>query len=159
MKVSTTLLMVIGLCFISVDSIAGDIDQFLGSRSVAGKIYFLKGSSQLSNDHKQALDKVIRTLKENHEAGQLIRVEGFSSPDGDKSFNYNLSMQRATVVQEYLQMRKLPTMLFLTGHGEKNDSTVKLSELRRVDIVIYQENRAVKQLFQNSGQIERFVIQ
>lgn len=159
MKTSTTLLLVISLLILPVSSYAGEIDQFLGSRSVAGQIFFIKGNSRLTVAHKRTLMALTQALHKNRFAGRLIRVEGFSSPEGNRSVNYDLSMQRAMAVQSYLQQRGLTTELFLTGHGEKNVATAKLSEQRRVDIAIYQETRAVKQLFQNSGQIERFVIQ
>lgn len=159
MKLISVSLMFFLLLIAPCSVLTGEIDQFLGSRSVVGQIFFSKGGSQLSIAQKQSLKDLSQRLQKQDSVDRLIRVEGFSSPDGAESLNYDLSMQRAINVQSFLKHQNLPTELFLMGQGEKNASTAKLSEQRRVDIAIYQETRAVKQLFHGSGRIERFVIQ
>jgi len=138
---------------------AGEIDTFLQSRQVAAQIYFAKGAWQLTRENQQSLQRVTEELLRERGAGRLIRVEGFASPEGAELQNYNLSLQRAGAVKDYLQQQGVKTELFLSAYGENNFSTAKLSEQRRVDVAVYQTNRTVKQLFQKSGKVERFVIQ
>lgn len=138
---------------------AEEIGLFLGSRSVVGQVYFSKGSSQLSAKSQQSLRALAEAMQDKVQNGRLLRVEGFASPDGHRSSNFDLSMQRAVAVRNYLQRQGLSAELFLTGHGDKKQSTAKLSEQRRVDIAVYQETQAVRQLLRESGRIERFVIQ
>lgn len=158
MRAIAGLLFVI-LFFVPVCALSSEADQFLASRSIVGQIYFSKGSSQLSARSQQSLRKIVKTLRNEKYDGRLLRIEGFASPEGQQSENYDLSMQRAVTVRDFLQRQGLSAELFFTGHGEKNNTTAKLSERRRVDIAIYQETQAVKQLLRESGQIERFVIQ
>jgi len=138
---------------------AGEIDSFLQSREVAAQIYFKKSAWQLTQENQKSLQRIAKELLRAQGAGQLIRVEGFASPEGTTMQNFNLSLQRASAVKDFLLQQGVKTELFLSGYGENNLSTVKLSEQRRVDVAVYQVNRTIKQLFQKSGKVERFVIQ
>ncbi len=158
MKYLTALLIFFSIFLAPTFLLADELDEFLGSRSVVGQIYFEKGSSQLSKEHQQSLSKLLNNIKEK-KPGQIIRVEGFASSDGSNPANYELASKRAFAVQRYLKQRGVTAELFFVSYGEKKHSTAKLSEQRRVDIATYQETRAVKDLFRETGRVERFVIQ
>ncbi len=138
---------------------AGEIDSFLQSREVAAQIYFEQGAWQLTQENQKSLQRIAKELLRAQGAGQLIRVEGFASPEGAAMQNFNLSLQRAGEVKDFLLQQGVKTELFLSGYGENNLSTVKLLEQRRVDVAVYQANQTIKQLFQKSKNVERFVIQ
>lgn len=158
MKHFSALLTIFSLLLAPLFVQADELTNFLESRSVAGQVYFTKGSSQLSSEHQQLLDKLSNNIK-TQTPGHIIRIEGFASPEGSKPMNYELANRRALTVQAYLQKRGVSAELFFVSFGEKNISTAKLSEQRRVDIAIYQETRAVKDLFRKTGRVERIVIQ
>ncbi len=144
---------------ISLPAFAGDIDSFLASRSVTGQIYFARNSSILSEKNKSELSKLIKELHRQERAGKLIRIEGHASTDGQDAVNFDLSIQRALAIKDYLRQRGLKVDIFLTGFGEKSSSAGKLTKQRRVDIAVYDRNRETEKLFQQSDQVERFIIQ
>lgn len=158
MKISLILLLV--FCF-SVPCAADsphEVEQFLASRSVVGQVYFAKRTSDLSAEGKKLLDALVPELVTHQKSGRLIRIEGFASRDGRASTNMDLSMRRALAVKSFLQRHNLTVELFLTGFGEKESITGKLSEQRRVDIAVYERTRAAAELFKKSGSVERFII-
>lgn len=55
-------------------------------------VFFAKGSTELTNDAKEALKKV----------HGIVNVYGFASPEGTRDFNTRLSNMRAQVVADYL---------------------------------------------------------
>ncbi|NIP49248.1 MAG: OmpA family protein, partial [Gammaproteobacteria bacterium] len=46
-------------------------------------------------------------IKDLQESGRLIRIEGFSSPDGNKEENFKLSFYRAKTVADIIQAKGL----------------------------------------------------
>jgi outer membrane protein OmpA-like peptidoglycan-associated protein len=144
--------------FISAWSHADEIDKFLASRLVVGQIYFAKQSSSLTPENQDILAALVADLKRANQQGRLIRVEGFASRDGHEDLNLEISMKRAIAVKRLLERHGLAVELFLTGFGEKLNSTGKLSENRRVDIATYKNNRAATELFKKTGHVERYNI-
>lgn len=157
MKIITTLLMILAVPLACLAGQTTEIDKFLASRTIAGQIYFADRISELSTANKIILDRLTATLKQ-QKSSRLIRVEGFASKIGQDEMNFDLSMQRALAVKNYLQQHDLAVELFLTGFGEKLSADDKLTEQRRVDIAIYKRNKVAIELFKESGRAERFII-
>ena len=138
---------------------ADGMKTFLDSRSVAGQVYFSKGSSELSLSNQQKLSRITPFLKKHLASGHLVRIEGHASLEGGQAMNYDLSSQRSIAVQNYFEKNGLRAELFFSGFGENSSSTAKLAEQRRVDIAVYQKNPAINDLFHKDAKVERFVIQ
>ena len=145
-----TLLLFFYICLLILPATAAatdEIDEFLGSRQVISQIFFDKRAFELSVESRDQLDSAADKLRDLQSHGKLVRVEGFSSPDGDDKFNLKLSMQRALAVEKYLlQNHNLNSYVFLTGFGEKNTMDDTLEASRRVDVAIYTKNSATKTL-------------
>ena len=138
----------------------GEIDEFLKSRQVVTQIFFDKRTAELSAEAKVQIDNIASELQGYQERKMLLRVEGYASPEGGDAQNLQLSLQRAMAVGNYLLSRhQLSVAVFLTGFGKNEKSAGKLSEMRRVDIALYRKNRAAEALFDNTGKIERFILQ
>lgn len=138
----------------------GEIDEFLNSRQVVTQIFFAKRTAELSSQAKAQIDNIASELQGYQERKMLLRVEGYASPEGGDVQNFQLSLQRSLAVGNYLLSRhKLSVAVFLTGFGKNEKAAGKLSEMRRVDIAIYRKNSAAEALFDNTGKIERFILQ
>lgn len=137
-----------------------EIDRFLESREVVEQVFFQKRQITLSTEARTKLDSLVTELLNYQNQGKLVRVEGFSSPEGDEKLNLSLSLQRAMTVKDYLHgQHDISVDVFLTGYGEKKLSGGKLSQERRVDITVYNKNSAAAALFDESGAIERYDLQ
>ena len=157
-------LFILLVCLLAPHSVAAvesaDVDQFLASRQVVAQIFFARAETGLSSESRLQIDAKASELLQYKEQQMIIRVEGFSSPDGEDLHNLKLSMQRAMAVEGYLLSRhKLQTYVFMTGFGEKQATGDKLAMMRRVDITVYKKNRAAAALFDETGNIERILLQ
>ena len=157
-------LLILLLCLLAPHTLfaveLAEVDQFLASRQVVAQIYFDKTVAELSPESRLQIDSRVTELLQYKDQQMIIRVEGFSSPDGEDLHNLNLSMQRAMAVEGYLLNRhKLHTYVFMTGFGEKQATDGKVDRMRRVDISVYKINRAAEALFNETGKIERILLQ
>lgn len=83
-------------------------------------INFKAGSSVLSQEAKESLDKIADDAK--NEKGFVIEVAGYASADGSQQFNRTLSQHRADAVIRYLvENHSIPLRRFVTpfGYGSK----------------------------------------
>lgn len=136
-----------------------EIDQFLSSRQVISQVFFSKQTTELSVEAKRQIDTIVSDLQSYQKQEMLVRVEGFSSTEGDDQYNFKLSLQRALAVEGYLlNKHNLNVSVFLTGFGEKKKSAGKQAMMRRVDIAVYKKNRAVETLFEKTEKVERFIL-
>jgi len=115
--------------------------------TMVDKILFPSGSTQISKEGKQVLDKVVSILKDVKD--KRIQVEGHTDnvkivSDLKKRYptNWELSTARATEVVRYLETGGInPGLLSATGYGEfqpidPNDTDEGRHKNRRIEIVL-----------------------
>ena len=106
-------------------------------------ITFATGSSDLSADTIQVLEKVAKALQSDRLAGFAFRIEGHADPRGAADANQKLSQERAQAVVSYLtaKLGVLPDRLQPVGKGASellNPQHPEAAENRRVTIVTTQ---------------------
>lgn len=103
-------------------------------------VYFRSGSSTLSPQAKQDLDKIAQEAKD--EKGFAIEVAGFADTTGPAAFNQQLSQRRADAVIQYLEEQgDIPIHRILapaglgTSHEAADNKTTAGRKLnRRVEV-------------------------
>lgn len=114
------------------------VAEFLATRKVLVSVPFAPGSANLSADSQQTLRKSMDRLRGLDTNKFLLRIEGFTSPEGGPELNVNLAMERAREVEQYLVRHDgLPSNWSLTGIGVDPASSQVKDRQRRVDIVQY----------------------
>ena len=84
---------------------------------------FDPASNDLSLSSRNTLDQVVPDLKTLLDDRKLVRIEGFASTTGKQGPGLLLSMQRAMMVQFYLQKNYgLDLHLFFNGYGSSKPS-------------------------------------
>ena len=106
-------------------------------------ITFATGSSDLSGETIQVLEKVAKALQSDRLAGFAFRIEGHADPRGAADANQKLSQERAQAVVSYLtaKLGVLPDRLQPVGKGASELLTPQhpeAAENRRVTIVTTQ---------------------
>ena len=106
-------------------------------------ITFATGSSDLSAETIQVLEKVAKALQSDRLAGFAFRIEGHADPRGAADANQKLSQERAQAVVTYLtaKLGVLPDRLQPVGKGASellNPQHPEAAENRRVTIVTTQ---------------------
>ena len=106
-------------------------------------ITFATGSSDLSAETIQVLEKVAKALQSDRLAGFAFRIEGHADPRGTADDNQKLSQERAQAVVGYLtsKLGVLADRLQPVGKGATellNTSHPDAAENRRVTIVTTQ---------------------
>lgn len=115
-----------------------NVADFISSRQIICTVQFELGSSNLSDSAKATLNGVAASLDKINKNEAVVRIEGFSSPDGTELANLNLSMSRAQVVENYLREKySLPMDRYLIGRGVNPDSGLSKDKQRRVEIAVY----------------------
>lgn len=114
-----------------------DFDSFIKSREVVATLYFQVNSDNLAAVEHQRILQIVSQLRQLQKAGRLIRVEGFSSPEGDQEANFQLSFFRARAVADIITSRGLPAEVTLTGYGDLQAKTDDAVKERRVEIASY----------------------
>lgn len=114
-----------------------DFDSFMQSREVVATLYFQVNSEDLVKGEQERIQATIPQLRELQNQGRMIRVEGFSSPDGDKEHNFQLSFFRARTVADFIDSKELPAEIALTGYGDLLAESADPLKERRVEIVSY----------------------
>ncbi len=112
------------------------------------KVIFDKGKSQLKEEAKESLNKVIDVYVSKILPAYLnssIVIEGYADSDGSEKYNLNLSEKRAESVVSYLSTKSLgiyidTSKLSAKGYGEKNPRVENSSKAnkainRRVELV------------------------
>jgi len=108
--------------------------------NMPGAITFAFDSSNLQPQFQPVLDNVAQTLNQYNQT--VIEVAGHTDSTGTDAYNQTLSVQRATSVANYLQMRGVAQQrMIVTGAGESrpiasNDTEAGRAQNRRVEITI-----------------------
>jgi hypothetical protein len=121
-------------------------DEFIKSREVVTTLYFGSNAENLSSGERQRLSRAIDKLRVLQESGRMIRVEGFSSPEGDHENNFRLSFYRARSVAELIESKGLPAEVTLTGYGDLRVSSDNPKQERRVEIASYLKPTGMKKV-------------
>jgi len=112
-------------------------DSFIKSREVVATLYFQENSEDLAKGEHDHILETISQLRKLQNDGRMIRVEGFSSPEGDKETNFILSFFRARAVADIIEAKGLPAVVTLTGYGDLRAISDDPNKERRVEIASY----------------------
>jgi len=123
-----------------------DFDEFIKSREIVTTFYFQPNHENLSNSELKRLSETINKVRELQKNGRIIRVEGFSSPEGDQEENFSLSFFRAHSVAVLIEAKGLPAEVTLTGYGDLRANSDDPTKERRVEIASYVKPVGMKKL-------------
>lgn len=121
-------------------------DSFMKSREVVATLYFQANSEGLDKVERERISVTVSRLRQLQNEGRLIRVEGFSSPEGDKETNYHLSFFRARAVADLIEAEGLPAEVTLTGYGDMHAKSDNFDKERRVEIASYVKPVGMKKI-------------
>ncbi len=122
----------------TVDDIAKAIEDNMekGISSSFDNINFETGSAELSEGSKNALDGIVKFLKDNPDKN--IKVIGHSSSDGTDEINIPLSTKRAKKVTEYIEKQGIDgSRLSYQGMGSSKPISEEPEKNRRVEIQVF----------------------
>jgi len=133
-------MMVASLNPVSVNQVKNAPD--IGNLTVRGEVKFDVGSSDLTANSKQTLNKLATEIGEFNPQTVAVRIIGHTSKTGDPGFNQKLSEQRAQSVVNYLRGLGLKNQLVAEGKGfylplsgiEPEDPRQQRTEIRLVRI-------------------------
>jgi chemotaxis protein MotB len=139
-------------------ALLGFSDSDLTVREQNGKVYvslsqnllFSSGSKSINRAGKDAIQKVAEVLKNNPDIA--ITVEGHTDTDGETSFNWDLSVGRATSVVKVLTDNGVdPQRITAAGRGEfypvaANDTAKGKAQNRRTEIILTPKLEALYEL-------------
>ena len=114
-----------------------NFDAFIKSREVITTLYFQFNDEALGKSERKRLLDAISKLRELQENGHLIRIEGFSSSEGDPEKNFHLSFFRARTVADLIESKGFPAEVTLTGYGDLRAGSGDPKTERRVEIASY----------------------
>lgn len=106
----------------------------------SSSILFGFDKSNLSNDAKKNLDKLVNIMKDYEDTN--IEVQGHTDSKGSEAYNQKLSEQRATAVSQYLMEKGINNFrLSINGFGELLPKYINTSDEgrllnRRVEFLI-----------------------
>jgi chemotaxis protein MotB len=143
------------------EALLGFSDTDLSIREENGKVYvslsqnllFSSGSKYINTAGKEAITKLALVLKSNPEIA--ITVEGHTDTDGEASFNWDLSVGRATsVVKELTKNGVDPKRITAAGRGEfypiaSNNSSAGKAQNRRTEIILSPKLDALYNIINN----------
>lgn len=119
---------------------------FMKSREVVATLYFGANSDSLPESERVRIDETMAELRQLQKQGRLIRVEGFSSPEGNKENNFQLSFFRARSVADLIESKGLPAEVTLTGYGDLLAKSSDPLQERRVEIAAYIKPTGLKKV-------------
>ena len=137
------------ICFFAPPAFGGDdagFDSFIKSREVVATLYFQANSEDLSKGELERISDTISQLRKLQKSGRMIRVEGFSSSEGDKEVNFRLSFFRARTVADLIETKGLPAEVTLTGYGDLHARSDDPNKERRVEIASYIKPAGIKRI-------------
>ena len=112
------------------------VPEELGEALGLSPIVFSAGSTELGDEARAELDKVVAFLLETPVA---VEIGGHTDSDGDEALNQSISQQRADAVLEYLTGQGVPAeSLTAVGYGETqpiapNDTSENKALNRRIE--------------------------
>lgn len=122
----------------TVEDIAKAIEDNMekGVSSSFDNINFETGSAELSEGSKNALDGIVKFLKDNPD--KKIQVVGHTSTDGTDEINIPLSMERAKAVTDYIEKQGVDgSRLSYQGMGALKPISDIPEKNRRVEIQVF----------------------
>jgi OmpA-OmpF porin, OOP family len=111
-----------------------------GARMILSNIYFEFDSFELKKESYSELETVYEFLKANRNI--TIEIQGYTDSKGEKSYNLELSKNRAKSVYNYLINKKVPAhMLSFQGYGAanfitSNDTQENQAKNRRIEFKV-----------------------
>lgn len=123
-----------------------NFDTFIKSREVVATLYFASNSEVLSDAEQGRLAEVIQKIRSMQKNDRLIRVEGFSSPEGNQEANFKLSFYRARSVANLIESSGVPAEVTLTGYGDLKARSEDHARERRVEIASYLKPVGMKKI-------------
>lgn len=121
-------------------------DSIIRSREIVATIYFQENSEDLVKEEHERISTTVSRLRKLQTAGRLIRVEGFSSPEGDSEVNFRLAFFRARTVADIIKEQGLPAEVTLTGYGDLRAESNDPAKERRVEIASYAMPSSLKKV-------------
>lgn len=138
MRIFLFLILTMGMLALPAFSLASNpFDAFVKSREVVETLYFKVNAEELSKTDRERLTSTAQKLRQIQNNGRMIRVEGFSSNEGDQEKNFILSFFRARSVADIIESMGLSTEVTLTGYGDLRADSDDHAKERRVEIVSY----------------------
>ena len=138
MRIFLFLILTMGMLALPAFSLASNpFDAFVKSREVVETLYFKVNAEELSKTDREHLASTAQQLRQIQNNGRLIRVEGFSSNEGDQEKNFILSFFRARSVADIIESMGLSAEVALTGYGDLRADSDDHAKERRVEIVSY----------------------
>lgn len=119
---------------------------FMKSRKVLATLHFQVNSDSLTSAELELVNALLPGIENQQKSGKLIRVEGFSSPEGDRADNLRLSLHRARNVADIISQKGLPAEVTLTGYGDLLSGTGDPAKERRVEIVAYDKPQNLRKV-------------
>lgn len=116
---------------------SADFESFIQTREVLATLYFDTNAEDLSSAERNRLADTIQQLRNAQKNGRMIRVEGFSSTEGDQERNFVLSFFRARSVADLIEAEGLVSEVTLTGYGDLRAGSKDHAKERRVEIASY----------------------
>ena len=120
----------------------GDSLQALPARSLSFILYFISGSSELTETSKQALDNIIEQI-ERTEPPVVLNIIGHTDATGSTTYNNALSMDRARAVEALLRSSGAPIETIRIQSFGENDQLIPTPngvpepKNRRVEVVVH----------------------
>jgi outer membrane protein OmpA-like peptidoglycan-associated protein len=111
-----------------------------GASMILHNLYFEFDSYELKKESYSELETVFEFLKANRNI--TIEIQGYTDSKGEKSYNLDLSKNRAEAVYNYLIGRKVPRgMLSFKGYGASNfiisnDTAENQAKNRRIEFKV-----------------------
>jgi hypothetical protein len=122
----------------TIGSSVSNFESLLGEREVICTIDFAAGSAELSEEAGRILGNAVDRIKAVDLEKKMIRIEGFSSPEGNKTNNYRLSIERARSVERFLRANHSVSLEhYISGFGPSTPAGVTVAGQRAVQIAIY----------------------
>jgi hypothetical protein len=138
LRIFLFLILTMGMLALPAFSLASNpFDAFVKSREVVETLYFKVNAEELSKTDRERLTSTAQQLRQLQKNGRLIRIEGFSSNEGDQEKNFILSFFRARSVADIIESMGLSTEVTLTGYGDLRADSDDHAKERRVEIVSY----------------------
>jgi hypothetical protein len=116
---------------------ATDFDAFVESREIVATLYFDVDAEVLSTIERKRVANTVQQLRNAQKNGRMIRIEGFSSSEGDQEKNFILSFFRARSVADIIEAEGLDSEIALTGYGDLRADSKDHAKERRVEIASY----------------------
>lgn len=115
-----------------------ETESFLGKREVLCTINFLSNSTSLTTEACAVLNRNAPFLKNINPNDKIVRIEGFASPEGAKTKNFRLSIDRAREVERFLRVNHGVSLEhYISGFGPTQPKNVSAAGKRSVQIAIY----------------------